>query len=94
MYLWLHRDKRSEAERSSAWLADWEAGGRAGRFHGVALHPWFRPASGDRLETAAQGEVGRERESFLVAPTATLRVVVVCICGGSDRESHSRQNAF
>ena len=62
MYLRLHRDKRSEAFQC---LVGWQDGGRAGRFHGVALHPGFRPASGDRLETTAQRERQREREGEL-----------------------------
>ena len=86
MCLRLHRDKRSEAfwclvgERAdcTAWLC----------ILGSDLRQetdWKQQHKGRERETE------RERGSFLMAPTATVRVVVVCICGGSDRESHSRQ---
>jgi hypothetical protein len=42
-------------------------------------------------KSSTKGERQRERKSFLMAATATVRVVVVFIYGGSDRESHSRQ---
>ena len=51
----------NEAKRSVPVLG-WLTGGRVGRFHGVTLHPWFRSASGDELETTAQRERQTDRE--------------------------------
>jgi len=94
MYLRLHRDKRSEAKRSSAWLADRRAGGPIPRRDSASLvQICVRGRTGNN-STKGETDGQREKESFLVAPTAIVRVVVVCFCGGSDRGSHGRQKAF